>query len=62
MIGYDHANYWRLKNAIRQITTIGILLVAIGALSGCGGYHKPMGTTMPGRTPRPYPMQHPKAK
>jgi hypothetical protein len=62
MIGYNHTNYWRFKNAIWEKSAIGMLLVAIWALSGCGGYHKPMGTTMPGQTPRPYPMQHPKVR
>jgi hypothetical protein len=61
MIGHNHANYRHLKNATSRKPGFGVLLVAIWALSGCGGYHRPMGTGMPGQTPRPYPMHRPKA-
>jgi|HubBroStandDraft_6_1064221.scaffolds.fasta_scaffold429940_2 hypothetical protein len=62
MTGYDRANCWHIKSSAWQKTAIGLLLFAIWTLSGCGGYHQPMATTMPGKTPKPYPMHRPKAR
>jgi hypothetical protein len=54
----NQSNSWRFKNAIWENAAICVLVVAIGVLSGCGGYQAPTGGTMPGQTPRRYPMQH----
>ena len=53
-----HSNFKRLKCATWENLALGVLLAAIGILSGCGGYHAPMGGSMPGQPPRTYPMQH----
>jgi hypothetical protein len=58
MSSSNHSNYWRFKNALWENTAVCVLIVAIGILSGCGGYRAPTGGSMPGQTPRTYPMQH----
>jgi hypothetical protein len=54
----NQLNYRHINGAIWESAAICVLVVAIGVLSGCGGYRSPTGGTMPGQTPRPYPMQH----
>ena len=63
MTRHNHSAAWRLNRAMWQIIVLGILLVGTLPLSACGGYHKPMGGTMPGQS-GPYggktqPMSHP---
>ena len=58
MSAYNQTNYSHINCAIWESAAICVLIVTIGVLSGCGGYRAPAGGTMPGQTPRPYPMQH----
>jgi hypothetical protein len=59
MSGSNQSNYPHINGAIWESAAICVLVVAIGVISGCGGYRAPTGGTMPGQTPRTYPMQHP---
>lgn len=59
MSAFDQLNYLHINGAIRESAAICVLVFVIGVLSGCGGYRAPTGGTMPGQTPRTYPMQHP---
>ena len=59
MSASNQSNYPHINGAIWESAAICVLAVTIGMLSGCGGYRAPTGGTMPGQTPRTYPMQHP---
>jgi hypothetical protein len=61
MSASNKSSYLHINGAIGESAAICVLLVAIGVLSGCGGYRAPTGGTMPGQAPRTYPMQHPTA-
>lgn len=61
MSAFNQSDFPRINGAIWDSAGICVLVVAIGVLSGCGGYRAPAGGTMPGQTPRTYPMQHPTA-
>jgi hypothetical protein len=54
----NHSNYRCFMDVLWENMAVFVLIVAMGILSGCGGYHAPTGGTMPGQTPRTYPMQH----
>ena len=69
MTRHNRSAAWRLDGAIWQIIVLGILLVGMWPLSACsGGYHRPMGSTVPGGTMpgqpgptgMPQPMSHPR--
>jgi hypothetical protein len=58
MSSSNHLKCRRSKDVLWENTALSVLIVAVGILSGCGGYRAPAGGTMPGQTPRTYPMQH----
>jgi len=72
MTRHNHSAAWRLDGAMWQIIVLGILLVGTWPLSACsGGYHRPMGSTVPGQPGgtmpgqsgpmgTPQPMSHPR--
>ena len=57
MTCHNHSAAWRLDGAMWQIIVLGILLVGTWPLSACGGYHRPMGGTMPGQSGGTMPGQ-----
>jgi hypothetical protein len=61
MSASNQSHYPHINGAIWESAAICVLVVAIGMLSGCGGYRAPTGGTMPGQPPRTMPMQHPTA-
>jgi hypothetical protein len=58
MKDYNRVAHRCCKMAIWKSIATGILLGAIGAAAGCGGYHNPSSGPMPGQMPRTYPMEH----